>query len=298
VIGFNVTDDQCIWMKAGIVNFHLCDNAFDCYTCPFDIGMRKAMHHTAKAGKERDKKAWSSSLNQRYIAEGETTLCRHALTGRINAQKVCTRNYECHHCEYDQWLDEYDTRAPATKTDLKVASGYRIADGYYYHKGHTWARFDHGGFVRIGFDDFLVRLFGNMNTINMPRTGENLKQNREGLSFRRDNDHRANVLSPVTGTVLAVNHTAMKHPEIVHAEPYREGWLCIVQPRMPKMNIKNLAYGSDIYKWIELESQKLLGLMGPEYEKLAALGGKPIADVYGNYPELGWDVLVNNFLRA
>ena len=57
VIGFNVTEDQCIWMKAGIVNFHLCDNAFDCNTCPFDIGMRKAMHHTAKTGKDRDKKA-------------------------------------------------------------------------------------------------------------------------------------------------------------------------------------------------------------------------------------------------
>ena len=61
---------------------------------------------------------------------------------------------------------------------------------------------------------------------------------------------------------------------------------------------KKLVLRFGIYKWIELESQKLLGLMGSEYEKLAALGGKPIADVYGNYPEFCLDVLVNVFLRA
>ena len=41
-----------------------------------------------------------------------------------------------------------------------------------------------------------------------------------------------------------------------------------------------------------------MGLMGPEYENLAATGGEPIGDVYGNFPELGWDVLVNEFLRT
>ena len=41
--GFNVVEDACIWMKAGVVNFRICDNNFDCSTCPFDKGMRKAM---------------------------------------------------------------------------------------------------------------------------------------------------------------------------------------------------------------------------------------------------------------
>ena len=44
------------------------------------------------------------------------------------------------------------------------------------------------------------------------------------------------------------------------------------------------------------EVQKLMGMLGQEYEKLAATGGEPIGDVYGNFPELDWDVLVKQFL--
>ncbi len=43
VIGFQVVEDECIWMKAGVVNFRACDNAYDCNSCPFDKGIRRAM---------------------------------------------------------------------------------------------------------------------------------------------------------------------------------------------------------------------------------------------------------------
>ena len=29
VVGFQVVEDECIWMKAGVVNFRTCDNAYD-----------------------------------------------------------------------------------------------------------------------------------------------------------------------------------------------------------------------------------------------------------------------------
>ncbi len=32
--------------------------------------------------------------------------CRHALTGRVTAAKVCIKNYECNHCAYDQMIDD------------------------------------------------------------------------------------------------------------------------------------------------------------------------------------------------
>ena len=35
-------------------------------------------------------------------------LCTHILEGRIDQPKRCTRNYECYHCEFDQWLDALD----------------------------------------------------------------------------------------------------------------------------------------------------------------------------------------------
>jgi hypothetical protein len=49
-------------------------------------------------------------------------------------------------------------------------------------------------------------------------------------------------------------------------------------------------------QWMEQESQKLLNLMGPEYERLAATGAQPIDDIFGNFSEIAWDLLVRTFL--
>ena len=49
---------------------------------------------------------------------------------------------------------------------------------------------------------------------------------------------------------------------------------------------------------MELEGQKLLKLISPEYENLAATGGKLVGDVFGTFPEIGWDVLITEFLHS
>jgi hypothetical protein len=72
----------------------------------------------------------------------------------------------------------------------------------------------------------------------------------------------------------------------------------IVEPDSPKRSLKRLFYGEESVRWIEQESGKLLGMMGPEYEKLAATGAEPIGDVFGNIPEIGWDRLVETFLHT
>ena len=48
--GFQVVENECVWMKAGVVNFRICDNNYDCRSCAFDKGMMLAVSH----GKEPD----------------------------------------------------------------------------------------------------------------------------------------------------------------------------------------------------------------------------------------------------
>ena len=295
VEGFQVVEEECIWMKAGIVNFRLCDNTYDCYNCPFDRGMRKAMDLEPSTKAEERQPAWAQYLKKRY--HGASRPCRHALTGRVDAPKICTLNYECYHCPYDQMLDDFDLVPTPETPSYQVASGYRMAQGYYYHMGHSWARFEHGGRVRVGFDDFLVKVFGAPQNLDPPPLGTILKQDEMGWIFGR-NGHKAAVLSPVTGTVLAVNHKAREHPEITHHDPYQEGWLFILEPDLPKMNLKRLYFGEESFQWMEHETEELMSLMGPEYEALAATGGEPINDLFGHLPHLEWDRLAKTFLRT
>ncbi len=295
IVGFQVIEDECIWMKAGIVNFRLCDNAYDCYNCPFDKGMQRSMDSGDKIERKKKDPGWVEHLKSRY--QGAERPCRYALTGRIDAPKICPMNYECFHCSFDQMMDDLDFVQLSDPPKYALASGYKMADGYYYHMGHSWVRFDHGGRVRIGFDDFMGKLFGTLQSLELPPLGATLKKDEVSITFRRD-AYKAASLSPVTGTVLAVNQKVREHPEMTHEDPFHEGWLYILEPDMPKRNLKGLYYGRESIQWMEQESQKLLNLMGPEYEKLAATGARPISDVFGSFPEIGWDLLARTFLRT
>jgi glycine cleavage system H lipoate-binding protein len=297
VRGLGVIDRQCIWMKAGVVNFKLCDNAYDCFNCPFDKSMQIAMGKKRKyrGHVESGAAEWANNLRKRH--DGASRPCRHALTGRAGAPKVCALNYECYHCEYDQWLDECDLVQTEKTPGCTLASGYRLAEGYYYHEGHGWVLFEHGGIARVGFDDFLVRLFGTADSIRLPALGKRLRLGKEGLSFERGQE-AANVLSPVSGKVLAVNRRAGDFPGIAHRDPYRDGWLCIVEPDLPMKDVRSLYYGKESVQWMESESRRLLELMGPEYAGLSSTGAEPVADVVGSFPELGWKRLAKEFLRT
>ena len=295
VKGFQVVEDECIWMKAGIVPFRMCDNVYDCRTCPFDKAMQKIFQPGQHTDSQKDGARWTPHLQNMY--KWINNPCRHMLTGRIDGPRECIMNYECYHCDFDQQLDEEDMSLLGSKPACSKASGYLLADGYYYHMGHTWARFAHGGRIRIGFDDFMVKLFGTLSEIIFPPLGSTLKKDQAGLLFSRA-DREAAAFSPITGTVLAVNDKARKNPGIVHEDPYHEGWLCILEPNMPKQNIKGLFYGKDSLEWTDRESQKLLHLIEPEYQRLAATGGEPVDDVYGRFPQVGWDVLAKTFLRT
>jgi glycine cleavage system H lipoate-binding protein len=295
VLVFRIVEDECIWMKAGVVNFRLCENAFDCYNCPFDQGMQRAMSSGSPSEIELKEPDWVKYLKTRY--PGAERPCRHVLTGRVDAPKICPLNYECYHCAFDQMMDEIDVAELSEPPRYALASGYKMARGYYYHSGHCWVRFDHGGRARVGFDDFMVKLFGTFQFLSFPPLGATIKKDQPGLTIGRSG-RKAALLSPVTGTVIAVNHKALDYPEILHEDPYNEGWLCIIEPDMPKKNLKGLYFGKDSIQWMEQESRQLLNLMGPEYKQLAATGAQPISDVFGNFPELEWDQLVKTFLRT
>ena len=293
--GFQVVEDKCIWMKGGVVNFRLCDNVYDCNSCPFDKAMRKAMNLESPAKAKKEVPDWVQSLRKKY--HGASRPCRHVLTGHIDAPKICVMDYECYHCAYDQLLYEEDLARPIGKPGYKIVSGFKMAEDYYYHMGHSWARFEHGGLVRVGLDDFMVKLFGAVEEITLPPLGATLKQNEVGWTFGR-NGNKAAVLSPVSGTLLTTNHKVLEQAEITNHDPYHSGWLFILEPDLPKRNLRRLYFGKESFQWIEQESQKLMGLIGPQYEQMAATGGEIINDLFGNIPNLGWNRLVNTFLHT
>jgi glycine cleavage system H lipoate-binding protein len=257
--------------------------------------MRKAMG----VGEDEDSKEaaprWVEMLRKKY--RGSERPCRHFLTGRVDTPKICTMGYECYHCAYDQMLDDMDQVRDPDAPSYRSVAGYRMAEGCYYHVGHNWLRFEHGGRVRVGLDDFALRLFGAPDRVELPPLGETLRQHEVGWSFGRG-DRRAAVLSPVGGTVLAVNHRIRSHPDALPMDPYHQGWLMMMEPTAPKRDLKGLFFGEDSDRWMESEVRSLLRMAGADYEHMAATGAEPVSDVVGTVPGMEWDLLARTFLRT
>lgn len=293
--GFQVLENECIWMKAGVINFRICDMVYDCYNCPFNKGMVRAMGKDMKKEVAQITSKWAQELKKKY--HGNARPCRHYLTGRTDAPKICTLNYECYHCAYDQMLDDVDLYEVRGRPQTALAGGYKLAKDYYYHYGHTWVRFEHGGMVRIGLDDFAVSLFGVCQRLSLPSLGSSIEQGLVSWTFQRGKDEAA-VLSPLSGQVLAVNYEIQDQPEILHQDPYHWGWLFVIEPERPKKSIKSLYFGNESRRWMELEGRRLMELMGTEYRDLAATGGTPVRDVVGAVQELEWNTLTREFLHT
>jgi glycine cleavage system H lipoate-binding protein len=287
--------DECVWMKAGITNFRICDNDFDCYHCSFDQSMREAMATTSSTLPKATPLAWAARIDEQYAVVVKP--CSHYLAGRSNAPKECTMNYECYRCPHHHIQEGQGKENLPGPPKYKVASGHRLAEGYHYHLGHSWVRIEGGGLVRAGIDAFCGNVFGPPDAVALPPEGTSLKKGQVGWVLFRD-DHEAPVQSPVTGTVLAVNPRMEKDPRVCWEDPYHEGWLLLLEPAFLNFDLKGLYFSEECLQWMEKENQQLMGVLGPEYERLAATGAEAVDDVFGHVPGIDWDGLVRNFLRT
>ncbi|MGD8693127.1 MAG: glycine cleavage system protein H, partial [Syntrophobacterales bacterium] len=219
----------------------------------------------------------------------------HMLSGRVH-YKICTNDFRCDACEYDQSLDEAELHQHLGRPAVHKVLGYQLPDNYYYHRGHGWARVEYGGRVRVGLDDFSLKLVGPVDEYRLPSLGQKVGQSDIGLRLARESNE-AEVLSPLTGTIVAVNHKVLRKPQLSNKRPYTEGWLMVVEPERLKGNLKNLLFAKkEVDGWMEHEVQRLHDMVMAEHGPMAATGGAPVDDVFGNAPEIGWKKLVNEFL--
>jgi glycine cleavage system H lipoate-binding protein len=293
---------HCVWMEAGVIDYKRCDNNYDCNTCKFD----RSMKHSAEAnlallkagqtplGKKGKIIPWPDRMRQR---SGLQQQCRHMLTHRVPAY-FCGNNYDCFKCPFDQMLeDQFELFTPPVRPQLQEVFGIAVPTSAYLHKGHTWTALENGGRLRIGLDDFSQRVLGPADEVQLPKVGQVFSQNAKGMALARQG-HKAGVMAPVDGIIEAVNPEVRKHPHVIHDYPYEEGWLFVVTPTQLKPNLEKLLFGDKNLAWIQYESHKLLGLMESTAGVTLPDGGSVVDDVFGHFPEIGWDNLVKQFLRT
>ena len=95
-----------------------------------------------------------------------------------------------------------------------------------YSKDHEWLNMEDEIAV-IGITDFAQHELGDVVFINLPEVGDEVTA---GEAFGDVESVKAvsDLLSPVTGTVLAINEELLDSPELLNDDPY-ENWIIKVE---------------------------------------------------------------------
>ncbi len=95
-----------------------------------------------------------------------------------------------------------------------------------YSKDHEWMK-EEDGVVVIGISDFAQDALGDVVFVNLPGEGDEVTA---GEAFGDVESVKAvsDLVSPVTGTVCAVNEELLDEPEQLNKAPY-DAWLIKVE---------------------------------------------------------------------
>lgn len=99
---------------------------------------------------------------------------------------------------------------------------------YRYSKDHEWVREDDGELV-IGITDFAQSELGDVVYVEAPDVGASFEADDE-VGTIESVKAVAEVYTPISGEVVAVNEELVEAPEKVNDDPHGAGWLFRLRP--------------------------------------------------------------------
>ncbi len=185
-------------------------------------------------------------------------------------------------------------RAHASARALRARDWFRAPDGLFYHPGHAWLRLEDHDTVAVGFDDFAGKLVGAPSAIVLPTVGARLAQGEPAWTLVADG-RSVDMLSPVDGTVVAINEAVRHSPALARRLPYSDGWLLKVHSANLSSNLKQLLTGRLVRRWLEDVVDSLDGHLTPALGQLQADGGAPVDGLARGLQPDAWDELARRF---
>jgi glycine cleavage system H protein len=168
------------------------------------------------------------------------------------------------------------------------------SDNAYYAPGHTWVRATGRQRVRVGLDDLAQRLFQAPMGLKLPAVGMVVAAG-EPVGEIRTPRRRAQLVSPVSGTVTRVNQAVRDDTSLVHRDPYSRGWLFAVAPS--DTAFETLPTGARAKNWLWDEEHRLARFFEARLGAAAADGGEYITHPPELLEDEQWQALTRDFLQ-
>jgi len=187
--------------------------------------------------------------------------CRYALLGLVDFM-VCSNGFECWRCEVDQSMEDCFKTHPAfalkPAKDLQPISvaGFTFRPDLLHSEEHVWAQtMDRQ--IRLGLDEMSALFAIEADAIILPSVGSSLRKG-ETLAEIVSGHKKVIIPSPLSGTVTAVNRNVLESPNLAWRDPYRRGWLIMIEPG-PSEHLSGFFRGQRAKTWFAHQANHLSG---------------------------------------
>jgi len=99
-----------------------------------------------------------------------------------------------------------------------------IPQGLFFSRFHTWTHLEKSGVAKVGLDDLLVHITGEVSLNRLLDSGERIKKG-DFLGEIVQKDKRLKIYSPISGEIVETNALLKKNPEFGWPTPNRIFWL-------------------------------------------------------------------------
>lgn len=156
----------------------------------------------------------------------------------------------------------------------KVA-GFEVPEEYCFHPGHTWVVDEGRQNARVGIDAFAGNLIGKIDSIEIADLNRWVRQGQPLCTITREG-RSVEMLCPIEGVLVSVNHEVLKNPNLIVDDPYRNGWLCQIKAPEMATNVKNLLRGAIVPAWMQNSLARIGAMVQQMNPALAQDGGLPV----------------------
>lgn len=213
-------EPPCVWVLAGVLNYRLCDRAFECEGCE--------LFHALAGGTHTGRSDAPASAP----GPGSTSSCSAA--GSVAATEEQVTSQLCH-----------------------VLGDYQLHLDRHYRPPHFWLLDEGDGEVRVGLASHVLRILSPIDEIITPGVGLYLKRD-QPCGWITRNGMAISLSMPMSGVVSEVNDVPLA-PYEARPDSGDPGdpWLFRVESSESLSEIEGLVRGEEMLLWY-LDSIRML----------------------------------------
>ncbi len=180
----------------------------------------------------------------------------------------------------------------------------RVPKGLFFSRNHTWLYLEKSGQAKIGLDDFLQNVLGEI-TVQPLKSAGDVVQKGEVLALIEQEGKQLHVLSPLSGEIVGVNASVVERRGALSDEAFEEGWLYALVPANWQKETSNFLLGADAVRWFSDEINRLKDFLNIKLTRQAGLeplvvfqeGGELQVDPLAELDAGIWNEFQNEFLE-